>query len=187
MGTRCWGRRARAVAGAAGFAAAGAGVAGGAAADAAASASFLVMRPPGADPGTDAGARLFCCITRRAAGPALDAAAPALDAADALLAIAVAAALPLPAAADDAGDAGDAALAVAEAASSMTASNSPLFTDVPLRTLISRSTPLIGAGTSSTTLSVSRSARFSSRLTASPGFLRHAMRVASATDSGNCG
>ena len=54
-------------------------------------------------------------------------------------------------------------------------------------TFSSLSTPLAGAGTSSTTLSVSRSTRFSSRLTASPGCLRHATSVASATDSGSCG
>ena len=69
----------------------------------------------------------------------------------------------------------------------MTASKSPALTDWPAGTLISRSTPFTGAGTSSTTLSVSRSARFSSRLTASPGCLRQAMSVASATDSGSCG
>src|SRR5579862_4277472 len=48
-------------------------------------------------------------------------------------------------------------------------------------------TPSAGAGTSRTTLSVSRSARFSSRLNASPGCLCQATRVASAMDSGNAG
>ena len=52
---------------------------------------------------------------------------------------------------------------------------------------ISLMTPSAGAGTSSTTLSVSRSTRFSSRRTASPAFLCQATSVASATDSGNCG
>src|SRR5690349_9014724 len=49
------------------------------------------------------------------------------------------------------------------------------------------STPSAGAGSSSTTLSVSMSIRFSSRLTASPCFLCHERRVASATDSESCG
>src|SRR5687768_15933703 len=44
-----------------------------------------------------------------------------------------------------------------------------------------------GAGTSSTTLSVSRSTRFSSRPTLSPGCLCHETSVASVTDSGSCG
>ena len=47
--------------------------------------------------------------------------------------------------------------------------------------------PAIGAGTSRTTLSVSKSTRFSSRATASPGCLCHPTSVASATDSGSCG
>src|SRR6188768_99163 len=51
----------------------------------------------------------------------------------------------------------------------------------------SLSTPVTGAGTSSTTLSVSRSARFSSRVTAWPTCLCQVTSVASATDSGSCG
>src|SRR6056297_1464916 len=47
--------------------------------------------------------------------------------------------------------------------------------------------PSAGAGTSSTTLSVSRSTRFSSRAMASPGFLCHLATVASETDSGKLG
>src|SRR5690606_26193573 len=47
--------------------------------------------------------------------------------------------------------------------------------------------PSVGAGTSRTTLSVSRSTRFSSRRTASPAFLCQLTSVASATDSGSCG
>src|SRR5690606_27943016 len=60
-------------------------------------------------------------------------------------------------------------------------------TVAPACTFISFSTPATGAGTSSTTLSVSRSARFSSRATASPGSLCQFTSVASATDSGNFG
>ena len=50
-----------------------------------------------------------------------------------------------------------------------------------------RARPTRGAGSSSTTLSVSMSIRFSSRLTASPAFLCQLTSVASATDSGSCG
>src|SRR5260221_104695 len=49
------------------------------------------------------------------------------------------------------------------------------------------STPSTGAGSSSTTLSVSMSIRFSSRFTASPCFLCQASNVASDTDSESCG
>src|SRR6185312_750421 len=77
--------------------------------------------------------------------------------------------------------------AAACAPSSISARSCPGVTTVPFGTLTSRNTPLAGAGTSSTTLSVSRSARFSSRLTASPGFLCQATSVASVMDSGNCG
>ena len=79
------------------------------------------------------------------------------------------------------------AAAVAAAPSSRIASSSPLFTVVPLCTFSSRTTPLTGAGTSSMTLSVSRSARFSSRFTFWPGCLCQTTKVASATDSGSCG
>ncbi len=48
-------------------------------------------------------------------------------------------------------------------------------------------TPSVGAGTSRTTLSVSRSTRFSSRRTLSPGCLCHVATTASETDSGNTG
>ena len=48
-------------------------------------------------------------------------------------------------------------------------------------------TPEAGAGTSSTTLSVSISTRISSISTASPGRFFHSRRVASATDSESCG
>src|SRR5262249_50546227 len=49
------------------------------------------------------------------------------------------------------------------------------------------STPADGAGTSSTTLSVSISIRISSWATASPGFFFQLSMVASATDSDSCG
>ncbi len=71
--------------------------------------------------------------------------------------------------------------------SSSSASNSPLVTVVPSLTLMSLSVPDAGAGTSSTTLSVSRSTRFSSRMTDSPAFLYQLTSVASVTDSGSCG
>jgi hypothetical protein len=47
--------------------------------------------------------------------------------------------------------------------------------------------PSAGAGSSSTTLSVSMSIRFSSRATFSPSFLCQSSSVASATDSDSCG
>ena len=53
--------------------------------------------------------------------------------------------------------------------------------------MILTSTPSAGAGSSSTTLSVSMSIRFSSRETRSPSFLCQSSSVASATDSDNCG
>ena len=71
--------------------------------------------------------------------------------------------------------------------SSSIASTSPLVTVVPSLIFISLRIPAAGAGTSSTTLSVSRSTRFSSRATASPGFLCQPTSVASVTDSGSCG
>ncbi len=55
----------------------------------------------------------------------------------------------------------------------------------PFRMLTS--TPSAGLGSSSTTLSVSMSIRFSSRFTASPCFLCQASSVASETDSESCG
>ncbi len=76
---------------------------------------------------------------------------------------------------------------VAVAVVSITASTSPLVTLSPSFLTIFTSTPSLGAGVSSTTLSVSMSTRFSSRLTASPGFLRHETSVASDTDSESCG
>src|SRR4051794_12283966 len=77
--------------------------------------------------------------------------------------------------------------AVAGAPSSSTASTWPLVTEVPATIRSSFNTPFTGAGTSSTTLSVSRSARFSSRDTDCPACLCQVTSVASATDSGSWG
>ena len=77
--------------------------------------------------------------------------------------------------------------AAATAPSSITASSSWLVTVSPDWRRISLITPSTGEGTSSTTLSVSRSTRFSSRLTASPAFLCQLAMVASETDSGRTG
>src|SRR6266853_2841285 len=81
--------------------------------------------------------------------------------------------------------AGAAALALPSV--SRVAMTSPAFTVPPSPLMILASTPSAGAGSSRTTLSVSMSIRFSSRLTASPTFLCHASKVASATDSESCG
>ena len=70
---------------------------------------------------------------------------------------------------------------------SIRASTSWLSTVSPVRFRISASTPASGAGTSSTTLSVSSSMRISSLSTASPGCLRHSSSVASGTDSASTG
>ena len=64
---------------------------------------------------------------------------------------------------------------------------SPATTVLPSPFTTFARTPSAGAGSSSTTLSVSMSTRFSSRLTASPSFLCHESSVASATDSDSCG
>src|SRR5208282_473423 len=80
-----------------------------------------------------------------------------------------------------------AAAAAPCAAGSITAMTSCATTVAPSGLLISVRTPAAGAGSSSTTLSVSTSTRFSSRLTASPTFLCQLTSVASATDSGNTG
>ena len=70
---------------------------------------------------------------------------------------------------------------------SMVAMISLATTVLPSPLTILTSTPESGAGVSSTTLSVSMSTRFSSRLTNSPTFLCHDTSVASATDSESCG
>src|SRR3990167_2151581 len=69
----------------------------------------------------------------------------------------------------------------------MTASTSSACTVLPAFLIISFMIPSAGAGTSSMTLSVSRSTIFSSRDTLSPAFLCQVETVASATDSGNSG
>ena len=77
--------------------------------------------------------------------------------------------------------------ATAPSPSSRIASTSPATTVVPFSTKIFAIVPVAGAGTSRTTLSVSRSTRFSSLATASPAFLCQATNVASLTDSGSGG
>src|SRR3989339_1453049 len=83
----------------------------------------------------------------------------------------------------------DSALASPDAAApaSTIARTCSLVPVAPVSNLISLGTPSTGEGTSSTTLSVSRSTRFSSRLTASPAFLCQLAMVASETDSGRTG
>src|SRR3954468_10654205 len=73
------------------------------------------------------------------------------------------------------------------ASGSIVAMNSLLVTVPPSPLITLLSTPDAGAGNSSTTLSVSMSIRFSSRLTNSPAFLCHDSNVASATDSESAG
>jgi len=76
---------------------------------------------------------------------------------------------------------------VAGLPSSTMARMSSASTTSPSLARISVSTPSAGAGTSSTTLSVSRSSRFSSLCTGSPSFLCQVSTVASVTDSGRVG
>ncbi|TLD47709.1 MAG: hypothetical protein FAZ92_00005 [Accumulibacter sp.] len=161
---------------AAGGFAAGSGAA--AAGACAASASALVTRPPRPLPATSPTATPFSSRILRAAGNAT----PAAPATGAGLASARAGA-----AAAAAGGAAAAATVPACAAVSMRAITSPATTVSPSPLTISTNTPLSGAGSSRTTLSVSMSIRFSSRATASPAFLCHETSVASATDSESCG
>src|SRR5690606_23395866 len=92
-----------------------------------------------------------------------------------------------------AGSAGAAAGAAAAGAAlglasvSMRASTSPEVTVLPSALTISFNTPEAGAGTSSTTLSVSTSMRISSASTASPGCFFQVSSVASEIDSESCG
>src|SRR5690349_3653825 len=153
--------------------------------------SPFVMRPPRPVPATLAGSIASSAIILRAAGKA---AAPSPVCAGGALAGAVVPAVGFAGAAGGAA-AGDGAVAVAAAdvaalafaSVSMTAMTSFDVTVAPSGRVISASTPSPGAGSSSTTLSVSMSIRFSSRLTASPGCLCQLTSVASATDSGSCG
>src|SRR5213080_4960908 len=77
-----------------------------------------------------------------------------------------------------AGEAAAAALSV-----SITATRVWTGTVCPSCTLISASTPAVGAGISASTLSVEISNSGSSRLTSSPSFLSHLLKVPSAMDS----
>src|SRR6267143_4880056 len=70
---------------------------------------------------------------------------------------------------------------------SRTATSVCTGTVCPSCTLISASTPAAGAGISASTLSVEISNRGSSRLTVSPTFLSHLLKVPSAIDSPICG
>ena len=63
----------------------------------------------------------------------------------------------------------------------------PTPTVSPSLATIDSSTPALGEGTSTVTLSVSSSTRGSSAFTASPGFLNHFAMVASVTDSPSVG
>src|SRR5205823_12298697 len=76
------------------------------------------------------------------------------------------------------GEAAAAALSV-----SITATRVWTGTVCPSCTLISASTPAVGAGISASTLSVEISNSGSSRFTSSPSFLSHLLKVPSAIDS----
>src|SRR5207247_8096460 len=78
---------------------------------------------------------------------------------------------------------GAAVVAAAALSVSITATNVCTGTVWPSCTLISASTPALGAGISASTLSVEISNSGSSRLTSSPSFLSHLERVPSAIDS----
>ena len=140
--------------------------------------SPLVMRPPRPVPETCAGSTFSSSTTRLAAGLSFDDSSVATCAGGARVA--------------SGSGTSSAALSTtsvsgATAPSSMIASSSSLSTVAPSLALISFSVPSTGAGTSSTTLSVSRSTRFSSRRTVSPGCLCQAAITASSTDSGKTG
>src|SRR6266545_1065535 len=195
IGTRCSGRAPQAagslIAGAwngagAGARAAGASAVAGAAAGTALSparaaptarTSPLVTRPPRPVPATSPGLRFCSAISLRAAGNAPAAACgvavtAGAEAASCAAAGAVTAASPG---------------AAPFASVSMTAMTSCALTVAPSDLRISVTIPEPGAGNSSTTLSVSTSTRFSSRLTASPAFLCQLTSVASVIDSGRTG
>src|SRR6266566_3244378 len=86
---------------------------------------------------------------------------------------------------------GGSSLAGAGAAAPASVSRTPTTvctgTVRPSWTLISANTPAAGAGISASTLSVEISNRGSSRLTGSPTFLSHLLKVPSAIDSPICG
>ena len=136
--------------------------------------SPLVTRPPRPVPLSTPVSMFFSAASFCAAGIAGAPAAGALAVAGAATAGAAAAA-------------GAAAPTSGLASVSMVAMISLLVTRPPSALTIFTSTPACGAGVSSTTLSVSISTRFSSRLTYSPVFLCHDTSVASATDSESWG
>src|ERR1700754_1268783 len=139
--------------------------------------SSLVTRPSRPVPATFDGSMFSSTATRRPAGESSSTPAGAAGA-SALAAFGASAA---------AGAAAGAGAAAAAAPSSITAITWLLVTVEPSSNLISFSTPSTGEGTSSTTLSVSRSSRFSSRLTASPAFLCQVAMSAAETHWGRTG
>ena len=177
MGTRCSGRPSSdCVMGTVGLAKGAAFAAGATDAVDAFSASPFVIRPSRPEPATEAvdtplSARIF-----EAAGDAIaPEAAAETGAATAVTGAATAAA----------GAAAGAAAALPSV--SIRARTSPEVTMLPFALTISDSTPEAGAGTSSTTLSVSTSIKISSASTACPGCFFQVRSVASDTDSDNCG
>ncbi len=153
--------------------------------------SSLVTAPRRPVPSTWAGSTPSVSAENRAPGGS-EAVSPAALGASALAAFGASAALGASffsslAAGLASSAAGLAGAASAAAPSSITARTCEEVTVSPSWNLISLSTPSTGEGTSRTTLSVSRSTRFSSRLTASPAFLCQLAMVASETDSGSAG
>ena len=190
IGTRCSGRSASTdrsigalTSGSAGPRGAGDGAAAGAGARAAPPSaalitSPLVMRPSRPVPVTCPAAMPLSAIIFAAAGIVTVLIAPPSGAAGAAPGLAGTAA---------GCGAGAGVVAVPLPSVSSRAISSPATTVLPSPRTISAITPAAGAGTSSTTLSVSTSIRISSIATASPGFFFHCSRVASATDSDSCG
>ena len=142
----------------------------------AANTSPLVTRPSLPVPTTEPTAMPLSAMSLAAAGMATPAMEPALGAG---------AAAAGEAAAGAAAGAGPAAMPTP--AGSMRAISCSAITVAPSATRISASMPADGAGTSSTTLSVSISIRISSAATMSPAFFFHCSMVASATDSESWG
>ena len=191
IGTRCSGRSPRSAA-FAGLATCGnkvagavvgmglaAAILGATGAEAAASTSPLITRPSFPVPATEPAAMLLSAISLAAAGMAMPAIEPPETAAGA------AAAAGAGAAATEATTGATAAPAFPSV--SMRAMTCSAATVAPSATTSSTSTPADGAGTSSTTLSVSISINISSTAMASPIFFFHCSMVASATDSDNWG
>ncbi len=143
--------------------------------------SSLVTRPPRPLPLSCEVSRLLSAAIFLAAGMTVGASALTEAAGGAASLSAALGAAPQPCAADAA------APATALPSVSIVAMTSLLATVLPSPLMTLESTPESGAGNSSTTLSVSISIRFSSRLTHSPCFLCQDSNVASATDSESCG